>query len=271
MVPGDLLIYVLSYQNVGNQDATGVVITETLPANTTFVAASSTLGWAFAGNTATLTIGNVAAGVAAQSVTFAVRINTPVASGVEQITNTASITDDGTNGIDPTPANNTSTDTDTLDAQPDLVIVKTAGSAMVLPGNTLVYTLTYSNVGNQNATGVVITETVPANTTFLPASSTAGWVLAGNSATFTVGALTVGAPAQSVTFVVQVAATIPAGTTTIDNTATIDDDHTNGNDPTPPNNTSTVTTRIRRPICRSSRTPARSRHNCSQSSPTRSP
>ena len=44
-----------------------------------------------------------------------------------------------------------------------------------LPGATIIYTLTYDNVGDQDATGVVVTETVPDNTTFTTTGSSAGW------------------------------------------------------------------------------------------------
>lgn len=43
---------------------------------------------------------------------------------------------------------------------------------MVEPGQTLQYTLCYSNTGNRLATGVVITDSIPFNTTFVPDSAT---------------------------------------------------------------------------------------------------
>ena len=39
-------------------------------------------------------------------------------------------------------------------------------------GGTVAYTSTYTNAGNQGATGVALTETVPANTTFNAAATT---------------------------------------------------------------------------------------------------
>ena len=64
-------------------------------------------------------------------------------------------------------------DTTPVIAAPDLTLAKSDGGASVVPGGTISYTLTYANVGNQGATGVVITETVPANTTFDAGASTA--------------------------------------------------------------------------------------------------
>ena len=48
VVAGDLVTYTLTYSNVGAGPATGVVITETVPEHTVFVAANSTAGWSCA-------------------------------------------------------------------------------------------------------------------------------------------------------------------------------------------------------------------------------
>lgn len=57
---------------------------------------------------------------------------------------------------------------------PVLQISKTSES-FVAPGATLVYTISYINVGTGTATGVMVTETVPVATRFSTASSTLGW------------------------------------------------------------------------------------------------
>jgi uncharacterized repeat protein (TIGR01451 family) len=250
--PGGTVSYTLSYSNAGNRGASGVVLTETVPADTTFNAGASTAGWVCApnnnaGSGCTLAIGTVAAG-AGGAATFAVTVANPVAAGVAQISNTASVADDGTNGTDPTPGNNTGSDTTPVTAQPDLSITKTDGGATATPGGTIAYTLNYSNSGNQGAAGVTLTETVPANTTFNAASSTAGWSCANGSAagttcTFSVGSLAGGA-SGSATFAVTVVNPVAAGVTQTSNTASIADDGANGTDPTPANNTGSDTTPV---------------------------
>ena len=234
--PGAVIVYTLTYANTGNQDATGVVITEIVPANATFNAAASTAGWscadgAPAGATCALTIGNLAAG-ASGSATFAVRVNAAVPAGATQIANTASISDDGSNGADLDASDNTASDSAPLDAAPDLALTKDDGGTSAEPGQVIAYTLTYANTGNQGATGVVITETVPANTTFHAAGSTAGWSCAdgapaGATCAFTIGNLAAGA-SGSATFAVRVNAGVPAGATQVANTASIGDDGSNG-------------------------------------------
>lgn len=53
--------------------------------------------------------------------------------------------------------------------------ISKSSESFVAPGATLVYTITYSNVGSGTATGIVITETVPQATTFSAAASALGW------------------------------------------------------------------------------------------------
>ncbi len=66
-------------------------------------------------------------------------------------------------GMIHTPDNNADDEDTPLDAAPDMTITKVDDVAdTTAPGATIIYTLTYDNVGNQDATGVVVTETVPA-------------------------------------------------------------------------------------------------------------
>ncbi len=244
--PGSSTVYTITYSNTGSQDATGVVITETVPTHTTFDSGNSSGSWVCvpdnsAGSTCTQNIGNVNAGAAPASVLFAVTIDTPLPSGVTQINNTVSIADDGNNGVDPTPGNNGDNDNTPVDAAPDLVVTKTDNGIGADAGDTIAYVITYNNIGNQDATGVVITETVPANTIFNVGSSTAGWICtpdgnAGSSCEFTVGALAVNAMAN-VTFAVTVDNPLPSNVKVIANVVTIGDDGSNGVDPDPDNNT----------------------------------
>lgn len=251
-LPGGTVAYTLNYSNVGNQHATGVVLTETVPAHTSFNAGASTAGWSCvpsnaAGSTCSLAVGTVNAG-AGGSVTFAVTVVPSVPVAVTQIANTATVADDGSNGVDPTPANNTASDTTPLNATPDLTITKSDGGATTVPGGTVSYALSYSNVGNQDASGVTLTETVPANSSFNAGASTAGWTCvpdgnAGSTCTLAIGNLAVGATGNA-NFAVTVINPLPAGIDQLSNTASVADDGSNGVDPTPGNNSSSDTTPI---------------------------
>jgi len=67
------------------------------------------------------------------------------------------------------------TPTATLAEWVDLMLVKQAHTAQIEAGGLLSYTLTYSNSGSAPAGAVVITETVPAHTTFVATQSSADW------------------------------------------------------------------------------------------------
>src|SRR5206468_9526629 len=254
VAPGGPVAYTLTYANGGGQGATGVVLSETVPANSAFNAGASTAGWGCspnnnAGSACTLAIGAVAAASGPLTATYAVTVVNPVAAGVTQVSNTATVADDGSHGPDPTPGNNSGSDTTPVTGAPDLSITKSDGGASVAAGGTVAYTLTYANTGHRGATGVVLPETVPANTTFNAGASTAGWVCppnnsAGSTCTLPVGGLAAGGGSQTATFAATVITPLPGGVTQISNTASIADDGTNGTDPTPGNNSGSDTTPV---------------------------
>ena len=77
------------------------------------------------------------------------------------LVNTATVTAPA--GVtDPTPGNNTATDTDTADLRSDLAITKTDGSATYTPGVGLTYTIVVSNAGPSNVVGATVADTFDA-------------------------------------------------------------------------------------------------------------
>jgi len=99
--------------------------------------------------------------------------------------------------------------TTTVTSAPVLTISKTDAPDPVTAGGNITYTIAYSNTGNENATGVAITDAVPANTTFV--SATGGGTLSGGIVTWTIGALNAGV-SGSVQMVVQVTSPLANGT-----------------------------------------------------------
>lgn len=240
-MPGSTLTYTLNYSNTGNQDGTGAVLTETVPVGTTFVSAGSS-AWngcsngAPAGTICTLAVGNVPVIGGAGSATFVITVNNPATANLASIINSASITDDGANSASAVTAN--TSDTDTLNATPDLTLTKMPDISNAVPGQTITYTINYSNIGNQGAEGVVITETVPTHTSF----SGSNWTCtpdnsAGSTCTKNVGTLAGGGASGSMPFAVTVVTPLPDGATQISNTATIADNDANGPDSNTTNNT----------------------------------
>ena len=109
--------------------------------------------------------------------TLAVLVDVPLASGLTEITNTATVADDGSGGADLNPADNSATEQTPVGGGagtgPDLVVTKDDGEVAVDAGDLLSYQLTVTNAGNQDASGVTLSDTVPEGTTFAAAESDA--------------------------------------------------------------------------------------------------
>jgi uncharacterized repeat protein (TIGR01451 family) len=113
VVSGNALTYTIVATNNGPQDATGVTVTDLLPADVHFNSVSSTQGTCTRsttthspkGGTVTCSLGGLASGTSA-TVTIVVKATKP-----EMLTNTASVMGDQT---DPNLANNSSTTTTTV-------------------------------------------------------------------------------------------------------------------------------------------------------------
>ena len=105
----DTVTYTLTISNVGGQAASGVTVSDTLPAHTAFSTASD--GGTEASGRVTWPAFNLAAG-ASVTRTVTVRVNNPLPAGVDTLTNLAMVKDDGSHGADPTPNNNSASDTD---------------------------------------------------------------------------------------------------------------------------------------------------------------
>src|SRR5207249_734668 len=158
---GSNIIYTIDYSNSGNANATGVVISDTIPANTSFV--SATGGGTLAAGVVSWYIGALAVG-ASGSVQLVVAVTSPLANGTVITNGTYSI---DSNETAPTTG---AAITTTVSSAPVLSISKTDSPDPVNAGSNITYTISYSNTGNANATGAVITDTVPVNTSFVSAT-----------------------------------------------------------------------------------------------------
>ena len=235
--PGGSVTYTITASNAGPSNATGATVADTFPASLTVTwtcvgAGGGTCTAAGAGN-----INDVVNLPAGGSVTYTASATiSPSATGT--LANTATVAAPG--GVtDPNPANNSATDSDTLDLSTDLAITKTDGVTTATPGGSVTYTITASNAGPSNATGATVADT-------FPASLTATWtcVGAGGGTCTAAGAGNindvVNLPAGgSVTYTVS--ATIsPSATGTLSNTATVSAP-AKVSDPNPANNSATDT------------------------------
>ncbi|MFK8115304.1 MAG: beta strand repeat-containing protein [Rubripirellula sp.] len=212
---GGTVIYTVGINNEGPSQVNGVVLTDVIPNDLTFV--SATMG-ANAGVSDGTSIsfpgGDLAAGASqTAALTFTVDAT---ANGT--ITNTASVPDrtaDGENDI----TNNSATADITVTPQADITVAKTVSLVDAQVGSDLVYTITGSNNGPSAATSVTATDTLPAGVNFVSGTGPNGEAL-----TATGGVITVdGGTVQSTgSFSFTINATIAAGATgTLTNNVTV--------------------------------------------------
>jgi uncharacterized repeat protein (TIGR01451 family) len=224
VTPGGPLTYTLTVTNNGPSAAAGVTLTETPGAG--ILGATAT---GCSGTPLVCPVGTLATGTA---VSFTVTATAdPALPAGTVLTDTATAT---ASTPDPAPGNNTATVTTQVGpGGADLAVVVAAPST-VFAGGSFDYTVTVTNNGPSDASGVALADTLPAGVTFVsatgasctPAVSCAlGTVPAGGS---TVVTLHVTAGALAVGTVLTNTATVSAATT----------------DPTPGNNSAPTTSTV---------------------------
>jgi uncharacterized repeat protein (TIGR01451 family) len=157
---GQNVVYTVVVTNNGPQPSAGVVVSDTTPANLTFVSNSNGCTSPYPCSLGTLTPG--------QSVTITSTYSTsPSFSG--NVTNTATV---AATTSDPNLIDNTSaTVTTNVGAQADLSVVK-SGPSSTNPGQIITYTVVVTNNGPSPATSVVVTDPTPVGIAFI--SNTGG-------------------------------------------------------------------------------------------------
>jgi len=215
------LTYTVTVMNNGPDASTGSALTDTLPAGVTFVSASVSQGtFMHSGSSVSATFGAVANGGTAV-LTIVV---TPTVTG--QITDSASVVG---NETDPVALNNSAMHTTQVNASvADLALGMMASPEPVTLGNNLTYTLTVTNAGPDDATGTVLTDTLPSGVTFVSATPSQGTFMhSGNTVTANLGGLALNGTA---TLTIVITPTAPGSVT---NMASVT---ANESDPTPNDN-----------------------------------
>jgi uncharacterized repeat protein (TIGR01451 family) len=162
VIAGENLTYTLTVTNNGPSRATGIVLTDTLPGGVTLVSAPDCTE---AGGSVICNLDNLVSGHSTQ-VAIVVQVGS---STTGTLINNASVRG---NEFDPDMANNSVSEDTTVDRATDLEITKTDAPDPVIAGENLTYTLTIINNGPSDATGIVVTDTLPPGVTFQ--SSTPG-------------------------------------------------------------------------------------------------
>src|SRR5882724_9472899 len=174
--------YTITVTNVGPSVATSLSVTDNLPAGVTFV--SATAGGVLSGAQVVWTnIGDLAAG---SSTSLILTVTAPTEG--TSLSNTATV---GSPVGDPDSTNNTSPPVLTSVTPVADVAVSKSAPVNVAPGASFAYTVAITNLGPSTATGLSVTDSLPASVTFVSASG--GGVLNGSEVLWTNFSLAAGA------------------------------------------------------------------------------
>lgn len=256
--PGEPITYTLHFQNTGCGDARQAELVDTIPAGTTYVPGSATGGIIYdPANNRVRWSGVLAAG-AAKDFTFKVTPNADVTCH-QLLVNTAQFKDNWTGLL-------VEKSQTVLVRCSDLSITKT-GTAKVIPGFPVNYTIAYANAGPDTALDVYVDDRLPAGVTYV-SSNPAGVLDPANPqhVRWYVGSLANGA-SGTITLVGNVNTTVAEGSTLV-NTAMIATGITAGGftfitpDPDMTNNSATFSTLV--PVYWVGITPATATVQCNQ-------
>ncbi len=169
--PGGTLTYQIVYQNSGTLPATDVVITDTLPADTThlFNGASSE-GWTTTiSGTLVIWHRDVISPAVSGSFDVVLRVSEDAPAGASLVNHVeiATATDEGDT------SNNSWTTQPTVVRVADVHVTKT-GPVEVTSGDRITYTIQYQNQGSEPADNVILTDTLPAGVSYVTWSSDSG-------------------------------------------------------------------------------------------------
>ena len=203
---GTDVTFTVTLTNNGPNDATGVAVTDQLPAGLAFVSATPSQG-SYDDGTGLWSVGALANGGAA---TLAI---TATVTTTGTVTNTASVTASDLPDPDDT---NDGAEADVTGSAliADLALTKTVDNASAAVGENVVFTITLTNNGPGDATGVAVTDQLPAGLAFVSATPSQGSYDDGT------GLWSVGALANGGAATLAITATVTT-TGTVTNTASV--------------------------------------------------
>ncbi len=257
--PGDTLEYTVSFSNVGSDGATNVVLTDPIPADTTFVPGSLQVVTGANAGVKTNGSGDDQAELAGSNVVFRLGSGADATSGgqvapTEQTSIRFRVTVDAT-----TPGGTSISNTATLDynaqtlgtaysgssptatvtvVRPsDLAITKTSSPGRYVPGASLTYTIVVTNGGPFDALGASVADVLPTQLSGATWSCASGCAPASGSGDV---ATSVDVPVGGSVTIVVTAIVLSGTTGSLTNTATVDVP-AGSTDPSPGNNSATDT------------------------------
>ncbi len=162
-IPGETIMYTITYQNVGTDTAYNVVITETYPIEVTFLDANPIPDNPGAGDNV-WNIGSVAPGTGG-----VIYINVTVNAGaIGPLTNIVTLDYENSIGMALPPVIDMAITI--VDQIGPLMTINKTAPPFANAGDTIMYTITYENIGDETAYTCVLDEAYPSDVTFVDAS-----------------------------------------------------------------------------------------------------
>ncbi|NDJ86452.1 MAG: DUF11 domain-containing protein, partial [Chloroflexi bacterium] len=132
---------------------------------------------------------------------------------------------------DPNPGNNTASVDIMVQKRADLGVTKTVDNLTPNEGDTIVYTITVTNAGPHDATGVQVTDSLPSGVTYVSDDSSGAYDPPPGTGVWSVGTVPVsGSVTLNITATVDVGTAGSTITNTVDVTALAETDPNPGND-----------------------------------------
>jgi uncharacterized repeat protein (TIGR01451 family) len=190
---GQQVTFTITVSNAGPADATGVAVTDLLPAGLSFGSASASQG-NYDSGTGVWTVGTLL-GLTSATLTITATVTS---AGVK--INTAEVTasdlfdpNSAVNNHDPTEDDQASVSVTPLQEFADLGLTKTVDNPTPNVGDTITFTITLNNTGPANATNVAVSDLPPAGLAFVSATASQGIYDPGGG-TWLVGTVLIGTP-----------------------------------------------------------------------------
>ena len=184
------ITYTITVKNNGPSTALHVFVNETLPDGLILKSSHATAGTYYNSTNGIWTIGTMDNGT---TVTLTLTVTVNKTGNISNYVNVTSSCND-TNS-----SNDNYTLNITVNKTVDLSIIKTASVYDLYPGDRLTYTITVSNYGPDNATGVNVTDLLPTGVTYISDNSSNAYDK--NTGIWTIGNLTKG---QSISLTITV-------------------------------------------------------------------
>jgi uncharacterized repeat protein (TIGR01451 family) len=176
--PGQSLTFLITVRNSASTPTTGVTVTDPIPVGATAVSASDS--GAIAGGVARWSLGPLAAG-ATRQVSLRVTVNNNAGS---TLTNTAQAVSDGTQAV------SSNSVTVLVSTAANLTLTKGVDKAQAGPGDTLTYTISFTNNGGVPIANGSLFDVIPPGTLFVDATN--GGQLSGSTLVWTFSSLAPG-------------------------------------------------------------------------------